>query len=189
MSDFLIAHGVVTIVLLVVLVVAAAVAVSRIERINRAWHAFQMRAPLLGELLGQFTAFKLAKALSIMLSGGTPLAQAVEIAQPLLTNPLQRDGLESCLMGLRKGEPIPQAIDRIPGLPVQFHRYVKLGNETGNLGPNLARVADTLQHDFRNRLKSLIAILDPLIIIVMGGGVGFMVISILLAVFNLADVR
>jgi type II secretory pathway component PulF len=113
----------------------------------------------------------------------------VEIARPLLTNRLQREGLESCLLALRKGEPLPQAVARIPALPAQFHRYVKLGNETGNLGTSLSRVADSLQSEFRSRLKSLVAILDPLIIILMGGAVGFMVISILLAVFNLAEVR
>lgn len=68
-------------------------------------------------------------------------------------------------------------------------RYVKLGNETGNLGPNLSRAADILLEDFRNRLKSLVSILDPLIIITMGGVVGFMVISILVAVFSLSDVH
>jgi len=189
LSDFLIAHGLISIVLLVVLAAAGVVAVARVEPVNRRWHALQMGAPLLGELLGEFAAFKLARALSIMLTGGTPLAQAVEIARPLLTNPLQREGLENCLLALRKGDPLPRAVARIPGLPQQFHRYVKLGNETGNLGNSLSRVADILQHDFRNRLKSLIAVLDPMIIIAMGGGVGFMVISILLAVFNLADVR
>jgi general secretion pathway protein F len=189
LSDFLTAHGWVAFALAALLVSAVIVAVNRVERVNRNWHALQLRAPLFGELLGQLTGFKLAKALSIMLLGGTPLAQAVEIARPLLTNRLQREGLESCLLALRKGEPLPQAVARIPALPAQFHRYVKLGNETGNLGTSLSRVADSLQSEFRSRLKSLVAILDPLIIILMGGAVGFMVISILLAVFNLAEVR
>lgn len=189
LSDFVIAYGWVALALAALLLPAVIVAVNRVDQVNRSWHALQMRLPLVGELLGQLAGFKLAKALSIMLQGGTPLAHAVEIARPLLTNRLQREGLESCLLALRKGEPLPQAVARIPGLPAQFHRYVKLGNETGNLGTSLSRVADILQSEFRGRLKSLIAILDPLIIIIMGGAVGFMVISILLAVFNLADVR
>ena len=120
---------------------------------------------------------------------GVPLVQAAEIAQPLLSNRIQREGFTACTAALRKGESIPQAIARIPGLPIQFHRYVKLGNETGTLGQNLGKAADLLLGDFKNRLKSLIAILDPLIIITMGGVVAFMVISILLAVFSLSDVR
>ena len=84
---------------------------------------------------------------------------------------------------------MPRAIDRIPALPALFHRFVKIGNETGSLALNLARVADLLQADFRNRLRTLIAVVDPLIIVVMGSVVGFMVISILLAVLSLADVR
>jgi type II secretory pathway component PulF len=115
--------------------------------------------------------------------------QSVELARPLLTNRIQREGLDECLNALRKGEPVPRAIERIPALPVQFHRYTKLGNETGNLGANLSRVADMLQADFRNRLRTVIAVVDPLIIVCMGGVVGFMVISLLLAVLSLADVR
>lgn len=188
-SDFLVAYGWVVAALLALSVIGGSVLVQRHDKTNQAWYALQLKAPLLGELWGKFTAFKLAKSLSLMLSGGLPLVQAVEISRPMLTNRLQREGIESCLLGLRKGEPIPQAMSRIPGLPIQFHRYIKLGNETGNLGGNLARAADILQNDFRNRLNSFIAILDPLIIVSMGGIVGFMVISILLAVFSLSDVH
>lgn len=188
-SDFLIVYGWGVASLLVLFAIGAGVFIRRNDRANNAWHALQIRAPLLGELWGKFAAFKLAKSLSMMLNGGLPIVQAVEISRPMLTNRLQREGIESCLIALRKGEPIPQAMGRIPGLPIQFHRYIKLGNETGNLGGSLSKAADILQNDFRNRLNSFIAILDPLIIISMGGIVGFMVISILLAVFSLSDVH
>lgn len=189
LSDFTLRYGWIVLAGLIVAATGVTLLVQRNAAVKRAWHALQLWLPLTGELQAKFAAFKLAKALSIMLTGGLPLASAVEISRPLLTNLIQREGLESCLTGLRKGEPIPQAVNRIPALPVQFHRYIKLGNETGNLGPNLGRVADVLQEDFRNRLKSLVSILDPLIIVSMGGVVGFMVISILVAVFSLSDVH
>lgn len=188
-SEFTVDYGLITALGLAACGVVGAFLVRRNEAANRAWHALQLRTPLLGELQAKFAAFKLAKALSIMLTGGLPLMQAVELARPLLANRLQREGLEDCLNALRKGEPVPRAIDRIPALPVQFHRFVKLGNETGSLGESLGRVAQMLQADLRNRLRMLIAILDPLIIVVMGGVVGFMVMSILLAVLSLSDVR
>jgi general secretion pathway protein F len=188
-SDFVVAYGWMAALALLALGVAAVLLVRGNERVNRAWSRARLGLPLLGELTAKFAAFKLAKALSIMLAGGLPLAKAMEIAQPLLTNRAQREGMDDCLGGLRKGEPVPRAMARIPALPVQFHRYVKLGNETGDLGDSLGRVADILREDFRNRLRAFVAILDPLIIIGMGGMVGFMVISILLAVFNLSDVH
>ena len=188
-SDFFIAYGWAAVFILAVIGGGVVMAILRNDAANRKWHAMQLRLPLWGELQARFAAFKLAKALSIMLTGGLPLPRSLEIARPLLTNRLQREGLEDCLSGLRKGEPIPHAINRIPALPVQFSRYIKLGNETGNLGTNLSKVADILQEDFHNRLKSMVAILNPLIIVSMGGVVGFMVISILLAVFSLSDVH
>jgi general secretion pathway protein F len=188
-SDFMIAYGWIAAFILAVIVTGVVMTVLRNDAANRKWHAMQLSLPLWGELQAKFAAFKLAKALSIMLTGGLPLPRSLEIARPLLTNRLQREGLEDCLSGLRKGEPIPQAINRIPAMPVQFSRYIKLGNETGALGSNLSKVADILQEDFKNRLQSMATILNPLIIVSMGGIVGFMVISILLAVFSLSDVH
>jgi type II secretory pathway component PulF len=189
LSDLMIAYGWIAVFVLAVTGTGVVMTILRNDAVNRKWHAMQLRLPIWGELQAKFAAFKLAKALSIMLTGGLSLPRSMEIARPLLTNRLQSEGLEDCLSGLRKGEPIPQAINRIPALPVQFSRYIKLGNETGALGPNLSKVADILQEDFTNRLQSMVAILNPLIIVTMGGVVGFMVISILLAVFSLSDVH
>ena len=188
-SEFLIRYGAALALALVVLGAGCALLVQRHDDVNRLWHRFLLNAPLIGRIRGLFEGFKLSKALAIMMERGVPLVQAVELAQPLLVNRIQREGFAACAQALRKGEPIPQAVARIPGLPVLFHRYIKLGNETGTLGQNLGKAADLLREEFRNRLRSLIAILDPLIIVVMGGMVAFMVISILLAVFSLSDIK
>lgn len=188
-SEFTVAWGPWLAAALFALGAALLALVQRQDAANRAWHELQLRVPLTGELRAKFAAFRLAKALSIMLGGGLPFMQAIELSRPLMSNRVQREGLEQCLNALRKGEPVPRAIDRIPALPAVFHRYVKIGNETGSLARYLGQVADMLQADFRNRLRTLIAIVDPLIIVAMGGVVGFMVISILLAVLSLADVR
>lgn len=189
LSELIVAYGPLALLVLLACAATLTVLVRRNDTANRGWHRLLLHAPLLGELWAKFAAFRLAKALAIMLGGGLPLMQAVELSRPLLSNRLQREGLDACLDALRKGEAVPRAIDRIPALPAQFHRYTKLGNETGSLGASLGRVADMLQADFRSRLRTLIAILDPLIIVCMGGIVGFMVISLLLAVLSLADVR
>jgi general secretion pathway protein F len=188
-SDFLINYGWMVIILAGAGAASGAALVNRNDAVNRKWHTLMLRIPLLGKLQAHFAAFKLAKSLSIMLAAGLPLVRGIEISRPLLDNRIQREGLDICLNGLRKGESVPQAFAHVPALPVQFTRYLKLGNETGGLAPSMSKVADLLQEEFGNRLNSLVGILNPLIIIVMGGIVGFMVMSILLAVFSLSEVR
>lgn len=188
-SEILIAWGWLAGLVLAAGVIGGFLLVRRNDAANHAWHALVLRTPIIGELKLKFDAFKLAKALGIMLKRGVPLIQAAEIAHPLLENRLQREGFGQCIRALRKGEAIPHAIARVPALPVQFHRHVKLGNETGTLGENLDKAATLLRDDFRNQLRAMVAILDPLIILTMGGVVAFMVISILLAVFNLTDIK
>ena len=155
---------------------------------RRWWQGQLITLPLIGPLRGEIEGFKIAKSLGIMLQSGVQLTRAMELCRPLLGNEIRRDGLEECIKALRKGRPVPEAFQHIPGLPTQLHRFIVLGNETGSLGEHLEKIADLIYTRSRNRLKSLVALLDPLIILVMGSLIGFMVISILLAVFNLSDV-
>lgn len=188
-SDFLVQWGWLLGIILAVIIAGITLAVQKIDAARMLWDRLALLAPWVGPLKARFEGFKLAKALSIMLERGVPLIQAADIARPLLANRLQAEGFEACTKALRKGEPIPQAFQRVPALPVVFHRYLKLGNETGTLGESLGKAAERLREDFRTRLKAFVAILDPLIIVTMGGVVAFMVISILLAVFTLSDVK
>jgi type II secretory pathway component PulF len=187
-SDFIQNYGIWLGLLLLLGGIAIQQVLTRSPDVRRAWQAWMIDAPLLGPVRGEIEAFKIAKALGIMLQSGVQLSRAMELCRNLFANEVRREGLENCINALRKGRPVPDAFRQIPGLPVQLHRFITLGNETGALGESLEKVAEMLYAKSRSRLKSLISMLDPLIILVMGGLIGFMVISILLAVFNLSDV-
>ncbi|GBG02258.1 type II secretion system protein GspF [Azospira sp. I13] len=189
LSTFLHQYGLIALVIGVSATVGIVQLVKRREELRRRWLAWLMVAPFVGQLSGELEGFKIAKSLGIMLQSGVQLSRAMELCRSLFRNELRRDGLESCIAALRKGRPVPEAFQQIPGLPVQLHRFVNLGNETGALGESLEKASEMLYIKSRSRLKSLVSMLDPIIILVMGSLIGFMVISILLAVFNLSDVK
>jgi general secretion pathway protein F len=189
LSTFLHQYGLIALVVGVSATVGIVQLVKRREELRRRWLAWLMVAPFVGQLSGELEGFKIAKSLGIMLQSGVQLSRAMELCRSLFRNELRRDGLENCIAALRKGRPVPEAFQQIPGMPVQLHRFVNLGNETGALGESLEKASEMLYIKSRSRLKSLVAMLDPIIILVMGSLIGFMVISILLAVFNLSDVK
>lgn len=188
-SGLLLDYGLLILALLIGTGVSIGVTLKRSTELRRQWHRIKLRLPLIGPLLAGYDASRFAKALGIMLQSGLPLAQAMEMVRPLFTNLLQQTGTDDAVTALRKGISVPAALDRIPGLPSQIHRFAKLGNETGRLPESMQRAAELIHDQVRIRLRSLVAILDPLIIVVMGGAVGFMVISVLMAVFSLSDIR
>ena len=188
-SGLLLDYGLLILALLIGTGVSIGVTLKRSTELRRQWHRIKLHLPLIGPLLAGYDASRFAKALGIMLQSGLPLAQAMEMVRPLFTNLLQQTGTDDAVTALRKGISVPAALDRIPGLPSQIHRFAKLGNETGRLPESMQRAAELIHDQVRIRLRSLVAILDPLIIVVMGGAVGFMVISVLMAVFSLSDIR
>jgi general secretion pathway protein F len=188
-SGLLLDYGLLILALLIGTGVSIGVTLKRSTELRRQWHRIKLRLPLIGPLLAGYDASRFAKALGIMLQSGLPLAQAMEMVRPLFTNLLQQTGTDDAVTALRKGISVPAALDRIPGLPSQIHRFAKLGNETGRLPESMQRAAELIHDQVRIRLRSLVAILDPLIIVVMGGAVGFMVISVLMAVFSLSDIH
>jgi general secretion pathway protein F len=188
-SGLLLDHGLSILVLAIVAGSGVKLAFARSEHLRRQWHRAKLSVPVLGAMIAGYDASRFAKALGIMLGSGLPLAQAMEMVRPLFSNLLQQTGVDDAVAALRKGVSVPAALDRIPSLPNQIHRFCKLGNETGRLPESMQRAAELIHQQVHTQLKSLIAILDPLIIVTMGGAVGFMVISVLMAVFSLSDIR
>jgi general secretion pathway protein F len=188
-SGLLIDYGLFIVAALAAAGIGTRLALDRSPELQRHWHRTKLHLPIIGSLLAGYDAARFAKALGIMLQSGLPLAQAMEMVRPLFSNLLQQTGTDDAVAALRKGVGVPAALDRIPGLPSQIHRFAKLGNETGRLPESMQRAAELVHNEVRNRLKSLVAILDPLIIVTMGGAVGFMVISVLMAVFSLSDIH
>ena len=78
-------------------------------------------------------------------------------------------------------------MNRVHVLPIVASRLMGIGDESGRLGPACSKASHLLEKTLRSRLKSLVALVEPITILTMGGVVGFVVVSMLLAVFGLTD--
>lgn len=188
-SDWIAAYGAWTAAAVFAALAALAIAARRSPRVRYALHAAWLRFPVAGELAAAYETARLTKVLGVMLGAGVPLVQAMELAGQVVANAVQRAGVAAATDLLRKGSPVTAALEAVPAVPKIAQRLVRIGNETGRLPESCSRAAQILESEVRNRLRTIVALADPLIIVTMGGLIGFVVVSMLLAVFGLAEVR
>jgi len=187
-SDWIAAYGAWTAAAVFAALAALALAERRSPGLRRALHSAWLQVPVAGELSAAYETARLTKVLGVMLGAGVPLIQAMELAGEVVSNAAQRAGVAAAADLLRRGGSVTAALDAVPALPRIAQRLVRIGNETGKLPESCSRIAQILEAEVRNRLRTIVALADPLIIVSMGGLIGFVVVSMLLAVFGLAEV-
>lgn len=151
-----------------------------------------LRAPLLGRLLRDVHAARMARTLAIMVGGGLPLMEGLRITARTVRNHALRDATERMADAIREGGSLSGAMRRAAVFPPTLVYMASSGENSGRLAPMLDRAADYLEREFATFTSVLMSLLEPAIIIVLGVVVAIIVLSILLPIlqFNsLAFVR
>ncbi|MFQ5935689.1 MAG: type II secretion system inner membrane protein GspF [Acidiferrobacterales bacterium] len=183
-SDFLRAGGMWWGVVLVALIILIRLAL-RNTAVRRRWHRFLLRAPLLGRLLRGINAARFANTLGILTASGIPLLQAMQSAVMVVTNLPMRSAVEEALRQVREGGSLAQALDRAKLFPPLVIHLIASGEASGNLDIMLARAAQAQTRELETWLKTLTTLLGPLMILVVGAMVGFIVLAMLLPIFEM----
>jgi general secretion pathway protein F len=148
----------------------------------------KVKLPVIGTLVKSVEAARFTRTLGTLINSGVPILQALRLVQEIITNQLIAGGLETVYNRVKEGEklsaPLLQA-DIFPPLAVQM---ISVGEETGKLDQMLLRVAENYEKTVRNMIKRFVNLLEPVMILAMGLMVGFIVISMLMAVFSMNDV-
>lgn len=152
------------------------------------WDRWRLRVWMVGQLLTKREVGRFARTLGTLLKSGVPLLQALEVVQDVAGNQMISRALKDVRVGVREGQGIAGPLGRSGTFPTLALQMVSVGEETGRLDEMLIRVAEYYERDTFNQVKRLTALLEPLLILVMGLAVGFVVISMLSAVFSINDV-
>jgi type II secretion system protein F len=153
-----------------------------------AWDRWRLRLWIIGQLLTKREVGRFARTLGTLLKSGVPLLQALEVVQDVLENQMVSRALREVRVGVREGQGIAGPLGRSGVFPTLALQMVSVGEETGRLDDMLMRVAEYYERDTYNQIKRLTALLEPVLILVMGLLVGFVVISMLSAVFSINDI-
>ena len=149
-----------------------------------AWDTAKLKAPIFGELMRKTAVSRFTSTLSALLSAGVPVLEALEITRDTVNNVVAAKGVDSIIAGVRKGEPIARGLVGHPIFPAMVSHMINVGEETGALDTMLSKAAAFLDSEIERTVESLTSLLEPLMIVVLGGAVGSMVICLYLPMFK-----
>jgi general secretion pathway protein F len=147
--------------------------------------ALKLRLPVVGSLVRRMAVARFARTLATLLRGGVPILEALEVVRDVLGNERMARAVDEVQYHVREGESLAEQCRRTGFFPAMVTHMIALGEETGDLQGVLETVADTYDVEVDNALKGMISLLEPLIILTMGGIVGFVVAAMLLPIFQM----
>lgn len=165
--------------------IATLLVMRRNEAFRERFDAFWLTLPLVGRLARGYNAARFAGTLAMLAGAGVPILKALQAASETLSNRAMRGDAMAALVQVREGAPLASALagkKRFPGLLAMFAR---LGEQTGQLPLMLQRAANQLGAEVQRRAMSLATILEPLLIVAMGGVVMLIVLAVLLPIIQL----
>lgn len=145
-----------------------------------------IRLPVVGLIIKEVESARTARTLSSLLSAGVPIIQALEVTEAVLGNHLYKDTLREARGAIQKGETISAVLGRHESIyPAFISEMAAVGEETGKIAEMLLNVASYYEDDVDEKTKDLSTIIEPLLMIVIGAGVGIFALSMLAPTYSL----
>ncbi len=185
-SDFVREWG----LLVLLLVVGALVgfrAALRSPSFRLSWHRRTLRLPVVGRLVRGLNTARFASTLGILTSSGVPLIRALEAGARTLSNDALRLNVQDAIARVREGSSLSRALKAGGQFPPLMIHMIASGEATGELSAMLERTAATLSQETERRTLTLTSLLEPLLILVMGGIVLVIVLAVLLPIIEIND--
>jgi type IV pilus assembly protein PilC len=150
------------------------------------WDRFRLRVPMkIGTIVQEVAVARWSRTLASLTSAGVPLLQALEITGKTGGNIVVEEAMEEVISSVKRGGTIAAPLAKIPVFPMMVTHMVGVGEETGALDGMLDKIADFYEDRVDASVKALTSIMEPIMIIVIGGIVGFIVVSMYMPLFTI----
>jgi type IV pilus assembly protein PilC len=185
MSDFLIAYGV---FLLLALAVATFFGFKYVKTKEgrTLFDKFKVSIPFVGHLYKTLYLSRLSDNMNTMLSSGIPMIRALELTKDVVDNVSYRAAIDKSIDDIRGGSSVSDAFSKHEEFPNVLVQMVKVGEETGNLGKILKTLSNFYQREVTQSVDTLVGLIEPVMIILLGLGVGTLLISVLVPIYNIS---
>ena len=182
----LVTHQWYLLILFLVGSVGGFIAMKRNQTARDKWDAFKLRIPMkIGEVVQKVAIARWSRTLSALTSAGVPIMQAIEITGKTAGNAVIEKSMGDVITSVKSGGTISAPLKDCPAFPPMVAQMVGVGEETGALDSMLAKIADFYDSEVEAAVKALTSIMEPVMIIFVGGIVGVIVISMYLPLFSI----
>jgi general secretion pathway protein F len=148
---------------------------------------FMLRMPVFGQLVQMLAVSRFARTLATLLRSGVPLLKAMDIVKNVLQNAQLEKVIETAAGSIREGESIAGPLKRSGNFPPIVTHMIAVGERSGQLEQMLENVARAYDTQVETRVQALTSLLEPLMIVIMGGGVGFIAFAILMPLIQMNE--
>ena len=151
------------------------------------WDSLKLQFPMVGGILHRFAIMQFTQSLGTLLSGGTPMVPAIEIASQSVTNQMISSKVAGIVQNVREGEPLWRSLESTGVISDLAVEMIDVGESTGALPQMLNSVAEFFEEDVQTALTASLALIEPAILIVMGSVVVVILIALYLPIFSLGS--
>lgn len=185
-SDFLLNYGFLLIVALIVFLFFV-VRYIRTPEGKSALARFKLNVPYVGDLYRKLYLSIIADNMNTMVLSGIPMVRAIEVTAAVVGNEVYKEALEESLTAVKGGSSLSQALSQYEEIPGMLVQMIHVGEESGELGSILKTMARFYQREVVNAVDTLVSLIEPVMIVLLGLGVGILLASVLIPIYNIAN--
>ncbi len=161
---------------------------KKTDRGNELWDRFKLRLPAkIGDVIQKVALARWSRTFSGAVSSGVPMLQAIKLTGDTAGNVVVEQAMEDVYASVKRGGTLSGPIEENPVFPPMVGHMVAVGEETGQLEHMLSKIADFYEAEVDAKVKALTALIEPLMIVFVGGIVGFIVIAMYLPMFSIYE--
>jgi len=149
------------------------------------WDQLKLRVPIFGNLVHKTSIARFARTLSVLLHSGVPILESLEITADTVGNAVVAAAVRDVQSAVKTGETVARPLSAHRVFPAMVTQMMSVGEETGALDVMLEKIADFYDEEIETMVEGLTSLIEPILIVVMGGVVGGMVVCLYLPMFNI----
>jgi type II secretion system protein F len=152
------------------------------------WDSLLLKLPLFGPLIRKIEVSRFSLTMATLLKSGVPILQAMGIVQSILVNRVISDAINNLKQALKKGKGLSGPLQEAGVFPPMAVQMITVGETSGALDKMLTKVSQTYDKEVEQSIKQVISLIEPMMILLMAVVIGFIVVSMLLAIFSANDI-
>jgi type II secretory pathway component PulF len=160
---------------------------SKTEQGEKAIDQFILKLPVVGVLRKKLVLTEFSRTLALLITAGVSLLESLDIVSEALDSISFREVISQAKAEVEKGVSLSQALEVHDIFPPILPQMVSVGEETGRIDEILEKLSEYYEKESEYAVKNLTTMMEPMIMIILGVGVGFMAISIIMPIYNLTD--
>lgn len=156
-------------------------------KIRYMWHSVLLKIPVFGKLIKKINITRFTRTLGSLLSSGVAVLEAIDISSNILKNEVFKKEIKEASDKVQNGSSLSEPLKESKVFPIMVSQMIAVGEDTGTIDKVLLKLTNFYQKEVDHTVKNLSSLLEPVMMIIIGAGAGFIVISIITPIYSMAD--